>query len=124
MPEYSFSNPSDPEEIISLFQGMAEEHKYEKDGVVWDRVWTVPNGVIDAKIDPFSSNAFVDKAGAKGDTMGSLYDRSKEMSEKRKDKLGYDPVKQKYFENYSKKRRGRKNINQIKEDAANIKIKI
>jgi hypothetical protein len=35
-----------------------------------------------------------------------MMDRSKEMSQRRKDKLGYDPVQQKYFKEYSEKRRG------------------
>ena len=33
-------------------------------------------------------------------------DQSRELSQKRKDKLGYDPVQQKYFKEYSKKRNG------------------
>jgi hypothetical protein len=40
--------------------------------------------------------------------MGDLWDRSAELSAKRKDKMGKDPVKEKYFENWSKKRKGKK----------------
>lgn len=40
--------------------------------------------------------------------MGDLWDRSQELSEKRK-KLygGEDPVKKKYYDNWSKKRKGK-----------------
>ena len=43
----------------------------------------------------------------KKDTVGGLMDRSAELSDKRaKEAGGIDPVKQKYFEDYSKNRRG------------------
>ena len=35
-----------------------------------------------------------------------MWDRSKELSEKRKEKEGRDPVQQQYFKDYSKKRKG------------------
>ena len=34
-----------------------------------------------------------------------------EASEKRKDKLGYDPVQKKWFDSYAKQRNGRKHPN-------------
>jgi hypothetical protein len=41
--------------------------------------------------------------------MGHMLDYSAEMSEKRAEQAGgIDPVKQKYFENYSKERKGAK----------------
>lgn len=79
----------------------------DEKGTEWNRVFLAPNANIDADIDPFSSKGFVDKTNTKG-SMGDLLERSKEMSDKRKDKLGYDPVQQKYFKEYSKKRRGMK----------------
>ena len=39
----------------------------------------------------------IDGGTGKG-TVGELWDRSRELSEKRKDKLGYDPVKKKYLD--------------------------
>ena len=38
-------------------------------------------------------------------------DRAKEAGEKRKDKLGYDPVQKKWFEDYSKQRKGKRHPN-------------
>ncbi len=110
MPIYTFINPNTEEEI-EIVQSMKEAHVYvDENGLEWRRKWTLPNAAIDADIDPFDKNAFnrkIDGGAGKG-TMGELWDRSKEMSEKRKDKLGYDPVKQKYLDNYSKDRKGKK----------------
>ena len=76
-----------------------------ENGIKWNRVFSSPNAALDLNADPFSSKGFVEKTNSKG-TMGDLMSRSQEMSEKRKNKLGYDPVQKKYFQEYSKKRRG------------------
>ena len=39
-------------------------------------------------------------------TIGQLWDESKVLSEKRAKVGGKDPVKEKYFKNYKKRRRG------------------
>lgn len=105
MPLYTFEHP-ETGELIDVLLGMNDEKKFiDEKGLKWERVFISPNAAIDSKIDPFSSQSFVDKTNSKG-SMGDLIDRSKEMSDKRKNKLGYDPVQKKYFENYSKKRRG------------------
>jgi hypothetical protein len=41
-------------------------------------------------------------------TIGDLWDRSAELSEKRSKIYGKDPVKDKYFKDWSKKRKGKK----------------
>ena len=108
MPLYSYEHPETGETVEKL-EKMNDPHVYiGEDGVEWRRIFHVPNASFDSKIDPFSSKAFKDKTGAKEGTMGEMMDRSKEMSEKRKDKLGYDPVQKKWFKDYSKKRRGTK----------------
>ncbi len=110
MPVYTFINP-ETEEELDVVQKMTEPHVYiDENGLEWKRKWTLPNAAIDAEIDPFDKQAFnrkIDGGTGKG-TVGELWDRSRELSEKRKDKLGYDPVKKKYLDDYSKKRRGRK----------------
>tara|TARA_B110000483_G_C17840565_1_gene406414 strand:- start:22 stop:360 length:339 start_codon:yes stop_codon:yes gene_type:complete len=107
MPIYVYEHPKTGK-TIEVIQSMKEDHSYkDKSGLKWNRVFSAPSASIDANIDPFSSKSFVDKTNAKG-TVGDLLERSKELSNKRKDKLGYDPVQKKYFENYSEKRRGRK----------------
>jgi len=89
--------------VIEVSQGMNDVHEYyDETGLKWHRVFTSPNASVDSNIDPFSSKAFVNKTGSKG-TVGDLIDRSKEMSERRKDKIGYDPVLKKEVEKYKKK---------------------
>jgi hypothetical protein len=115
MPLYLFRHPESGE-TVEVIQRMCEEHTYsDKDGVEWKRVWTVPQVGADRKIDPFSSSDFL-KVTDKPGTVGDLWDRSAELSEKRADKNGgVDPVKEKFFTNYSKTRKGKPHISQWKE---------
>lgn len=121
---YIFQHPKTGK-IKEVFQNMNDEHVYEENGVKWERVWTVPQAAVDANIDPFNQNAFVDKLGnTKGD-MGSAWDRSREMSEKRAAKRdGVDPVREKYFEDYKTKRKGTEHPTQIKERISKLKVEI
>lgn len=111
MPLYCYQN-EETGEIKDVFQGMNDVHEYfgedgSEDG--WKRVFTVPQASIDSHIDPFKASDFAAKTGGKKGTYGDLLDRSAELSEKRADSNGgVDPIKQKYFENYSKERRGAK----------------
>lgn len=106
MPLYTYEHPETGEEI-DLVQSMSEEHIYvDESGIKWNRVFSSPNASIDSDIDPFNSKSFIEKTGKAEGTYGEMIDRSKEMSEKRKNKLGYDPLQKKYFKEYSKKRNG------------------
>jgi hypothetical protein len=53
-----------------------------------------------------------------------MFDYSKEMSERRAEKAGgVDPVKKKYFEDYSKKTGGKKHTAQSKTyESKNVKV--
>ena len=105
MPIYLFEHKG---EIREILLGMNDKKEYtDKDGNVWNRIFVSPNAAIDSvNIDPFSAADFNKKTNAKG-TVGDLFDRSKEMSEKRKAKIGgQDPIQEKYYENYSKERNG------------------
>lgn len=98
---YLYQNPQSGE-VIEVSQGMNDVHEfYGQDGIKWNRVFTTPNTNVDSKIDPFSSRAFLDKTNKNGN-VGDLIDRSKELSEKRKDKLGYDPVLKKEVDSYKR----------------------
>ena len=108
MPEYIYKNPETGEQI-TVWQSIHEEHSYEIEGVNYDRVYTVPNASIDSKINAESESDFTEKTKAK--TYGELWDASAEMSAKRADTHGgKDPVKQEHFEKYSKKRKGKKHL--------------
>ena len=107
MPIYVFEHPK-TSETIELFFSMNDEKSYvDKSGTEWRRVYLPTSNTIDAQIDPFSSKSFLEKTNTKG-TYSDLVDRSQELSEKRINKLGYDPLRKKYFENYAKKRNGLK----------------
>jgi len=86
---------------------MTEPHVYSEGGITYERVFCVPNAAIDSNLNPFSATDFTDKTRDSRGTVGDLFDRSKEMSEKRKSKEGYDPLEKKYKANWSKKRKGR-----------------
>ena len=108
MPIYQFAHPQHPI-VIEVFQSMKEPHVYiDSEGVEWNRVWNVPNAAVDSQPDPFDQKAFVDATRDTKGTYGDLLDMSKEASEKRIQKLGYDPVKKEHFKDYSKKCNGLK----------------
>lgn len=108
MPIYRFQNPN-TQEIKDLIQKMDEVHEYiDSDGLKWDRIFFSPLASVDSEIDPFSAKDFASKTGKKRGTVGDLYDQAKEASLKREAKDGKDFVKEKYEQEYSKKRGGRK----------------
>ena len=79
----------------------------DDNGLEWRRVFTVPQASIDSDIDPNNREEFARRA-AKYSTVGDLADKSKELSEKRKSKEGYDPLEQKFFKDYADSRGGKK----------------
>jgi hypothetical protein len=125
MPLYIYKHP-EKEEYIEVLQGMNDEHKYEQDDLEWERVFLAPNASIDSSVDPFNGRQFVDSTAAKKGTMGDMMDYSKELSEKRADKNGgVDPVKEKYYKDYSKARNGAEHPKQRMEkgyESKNVKI--
>lgn len=112
MPLYTYQHPETgaQEDVI---QGMNDVHEFEKDGIKWKRVFYSPRVSIDTHVDPFSSKDFKEKACTKRGTVGDLLDQSKELSQKRIEKDGYDKIKQKTDEEYSKARNGRKPLENI-----------
>ncbi len=122
MPLYVYEHPKSKHRI-EVLQSMKEEHVYvDSEGVKWDRVFLNPNASIDTKIDPFNQREFTEKTGKKSGTIGDLWDESKKASDARKKILGHDPVQEKYFKNYSEKRKGLKHINDPSRKASDRKI--
>jgi hypothetical protein len=117
MPYYIFKN-QETEEIRDVFLNMNDVKEYFGEGgdeTTWKRVFTSPNASIDSKIDPFKAEEFARKTGSKKGTYGDLLDKSAELSRQRADIAGGDdPVKARYFENYSKSRRGAKHPSDLK----------
>ena len=91
---------------------MNDIHEYIDDsGVQWNRIFLSPNAAIDLDADPFSNSKFIEKTTNAG-TMGEMWDRSAEMSDKRASMSGgVDPLRNNYLKNYSKKRGGGAHLN-------------
>ena len=127
MPFYTYRRESTGEER-DIIQTMNETHEYfgdNGDENDWKRVFHAPNASIDSQINPGSKRQFMDSTSTKKGTLGDLMDYSNEMSEKRADlNGGVDPVKQKYFDDYSKKRNGAKHFEEMKSyESKNVKVK-
>ena len=108
MPIYIYQNPK-TKEIKEIIQSVHDAHEYFENGTKWNRVFTAPEVNTNDKLHAEStSQQFSELTGKQKGTMGDLWDRSQELSEKRK-KLygGEDPVKKKYYDNWSKKRKGK-----------------
>lgn len=104
MPIYLYQNP-ETEEIKEIIQSVHDKHEYFENGVKWNRIFTVPQTSFDTKFNPYDSRGFVEKTGKMKGTLGNIIDASKELSEKRGGDS--DPIKKKYYEDWSKKRGGR-----------------
>lgn len=120
MPNYVFSKVGSPKQIVEKFYHMSEAPSIgsvviDSDGTQWKRVATKPRASCDTVLDPFSAADFV-RATNRKDTIGSLWDRSEEMSRKREEKTGEpDGVKQKFYDNYARKHKNRRHPQEMKE---------
>ena len=127
MPLYTYKRASTGEHR-DVLQSMNDIHSYSGsngDESDWKRVYLAPNASIDTNIDPNNRTKFVETTSSKkGATMGEMMDYSRELSDKRASQNGgVDPVKQKYFEKYSKERNGAKHPEQMKTyESKNVKI--
>jgi hypothetical protein len=125
MPMYVFQHP-DREEYAEAYFGMNDEKKYvDEEGTEWKRVYLSSQLSVDAKVDPWDNADFVNKTGNKKGTVGDMLNLSSELSEQRaKESGGVDPLKQKYYDNYSKQRGGAKHMDQMKKTYEDKNIKI
>ena len=119
MPVYVYQHPNSGEEI-EVVQGMNEEHIYvDEHGTEWNRVFFPSELNTTGNIDPWNKNDFMNKTAADGGNLGDLMDRSKELSSRRaSENGGIDPVKEKYFKDYAKRRGGKKHPEQNKKKSS------
>lgn len=100
---YSYRNPVTGE-IIDVVQGVDDEHRYvDENGLEYTRVFYAPNISIDSSPDITSREGFLKYTSNKKGTLGDLIEKSAEASEIRKSRLGFDPVRQKKYDEYRKK---------------------
>ena len=106
MPCYLFRHP-DTEEVIEVIQSIKDRHEHvDEEGVVWSRVWTVPNASVDS-INDGTKDGFMKYTQNKHGTIGDLWMASKEASEKREQRHGVDEIKENNHKKYSKRRKGK-----------------
>ena len=107
MPIYRFINEK-TNEVKEILMSMKEKHEYvDKTGYKWKRIFENPCVSFDTKINPFSEKDFVQKTGKKIMTQKEYWDESKALSEKRKSAAGTDPVLDKYYSDWSAKRKNK-----------------
>jgi len=109
MPEYLYQHPTDGK-TICLIQRINDKHEYiDAKGVKWNRIFTAPQINAQEKLSVNSTEKdFVRVTSSQRGNVGDLFDRSEELSDKRKKVYGKDPIKNEYFKNWSKKRGGKK----------------
>lgn len=100
MPIYLYENPK-TKEVKEVLQGMNDVHEYSENGVKWNRIFTKPTASIDTQLNPNSAADFVNSTKNKNYSIGDLWDKSAELSEKRGGKE--DKLKQKALDDYKKK---------------------
>jgi hypothetical protein len=123
MPNYIFKHPEE-ERYEEVFFHMNDEPKeyIDEESIKWERIFHSPQLNTVGGIDPWDNADFVNKTAQKKGTYGDLLDMSSELSEKRaKERGGVDPVKQKAYDDYAKKRGGSRHFQEIKEKGINAK---
>lgn len=125
MPIYIYQNPK-TNEYVEVIQSMNDTHVYfDDDGLEWKRVFIPSQLNTESSINPWDKNDFVEKTKNTKGSYGDMLDRSAELSSKRADQNGgIDPIKQKYFSEYSKKRGGAKHIKDPSSKKENKNFKI
>ncbi len=104
MPEYSYIDDSSGR-TYNVMQSMNEPHELEVDGKKLRRIFHVPLAAVDTKVNPYDQGSFLDKTSKMRGTIGDMQDFSRELSDRRGG--DQDPIKQKYYDNYSTKRKGK-----------------
>ena len=102
MPIYLFQHPK-TKKVVEVVQRMGDLHTYSEGGVVWDRVFSVPQAAINTRICATDSKDFVNKTRNKNYSIGQLWDMSAELSEKRGGATGKDEIREKVEKDYEKR---------------------
>lgn len=124
MPLYSFSHP-ETGEIKDVVFSMNEQKKYiDEKGVEWVREYIPFELNANGTVDPWDSKSFVSATNKEG-KLGDLLDRSSDLSKERASQNGgLDPIKEKYYKNYSKNRKGALHPDKMPKSFENKNIKI
>ena len=83
---------------------MNDEHSFtDEKGVKWNRIFTKPQAAIDTQFSATDSRDFIQKTRGKNYSLGQLWDKSAELSEKRGGMSGQDEVREKAESAYKEK---------------------
>lgn len=109
MPEYIYQHPNS-QKIKIIVQSIHDIHEYtDEEGIKWNRIFTAPQLKTESSMnETTTAQQFSEYIGKTKGSVGDLWDRSAELSEKRTKIYGQDPVKKQYFKDWSKKRKGKK----------------
>jgi hypothetical protein len=109
MPIYIYEHP-ESKQRKEIIQSVHENHEYiDQDGVRWNRIFTLPELNINDKLNEYSTDKdFASYTKKRKGTIGDLWDKSRELSEKREKIFGKDIIKDGYKKNWSKKRKNRR----------------
>ena len=125
MPLYTFSHPQSGETIDIYFKMNEKKEYIDEHGTTWVREYYSPELNTTGKTNPWDSKQFVEKTGKTRGKMGDMMDLSAELSKERASQNnGVDPVKEKYYKQYSKERMGSTHPDKLKKTFENKHIKI
>lgn len=129
---YIFQNPQNENDIIEIIMSVNDSHEFSKDGIKWNRIFTVPNASVSSStnLNPNDSKAFVELTKNKKGSYGDLLDLSKELSQKREKQMGKDAIREQNFKEYSDKRNGKihpiqrkEKLDKLKKEGIKLKLK-
>jgi hypothetical protein len=114
MPLYEFQN-IETEEVKEFYFSIKNPPQIgsivEIENEKWKRLFpTNVQGIVKGSSTPISAQQFAHDTARKKGTVGDLFDQAQEQSEKRAKQsvTGRDSVQDKWFDNWSKKRSGKK----------------
>ncbi len=104
---------------------MNDEKNYtDENGTPWNREYGSPQLNTNGTVDAWDKKGFVNQTSS-GGTVGDLLDRSADLSKERASQSGgVDPVKEKYYKQYSKERNGALHPDKMPKSFENKHIKI
>lgn len=125
MPLYTFSHP-ETGELLDVFFKMNDKKEYiDESGTKWIREYHSPELNATGKTNPWDSKQFVEKTGRGRGKMGDMMDLSSELSKERASQNGgVDPIKEKYYNQYSKDRLGSVHPDKMQKTFENKHVKI
>ena len=121
---YVFQHP-ETGETKEIYQKIDEKHEFtDESGLKWNRVFTTSYISSNVQIDAYSAESYASKTKNKNYTVGEMTDISAELSDKRANKEGIDPVKIEHYDRYAKKNNGVRHVDDKRPADPSLKKKL